>query len=86
MFEYFRGKIPNNGILLLQKTHSSHDTVTNWSDDFKGELFFSHGITNSYCVIIRYLGSKKNKVNRIKDDNKGRILIVDPNIDGDTFV
>ena len=25
MFEYFREKIANNGILFLQETHSSHD-------------------------------------------------------------
>ena len=30
----------NNGILLLQEIHSSHDTVINWRDDFKGKLFF----------------------------------------------
>ena len=40
MFGYFREKIANNGILFLQKTHSSHDTVINWCDNFKGELFF----------------------------------------------
>ena len=86
MFEYFREKIANNGILFLQETHSSHDTVINWRDDFKGELFFSHGTTNSCGVIIGYLGSKKIKVNRIKSDNQCRILIVDADIDEDTFV
>ena len=40
MFEYFWKKIANNGILFLQETHSSHGTVINWRDDFKGELFF----------------------------------------------
>ena len=40
MFEYFTEKIVNNGILFLQEIHSSHDTVINWRDDFKGELFF----------------------------------------------
>ena len=53
MFEYFREKIANNGVLFLQETHSSHDTVINWHDDFKGELFF-------------FLGSNKIKVNRTK--------------------
>ena len=33
-----------------------------------------------------YLGSKKIKVNRIKNDNQGRILTVDADIDEDTFV
>ena len=61
-FEYFWQKIANNGILFLQETHFSHDTVINWRDDFKGELFFSH----AWGVMIEYLGSKKIKVNRIK--------------------
>ena len=86
MFEYFREKIANNGILFLQETHSSHDTVINWRDDFKGELFFSHGTTNSCGVMIGYLRSNKIKVNRIKNDNQGRILIVDADIDKETFV
>ena len=85
MFEYFREKIANNGILFLQETHSSHDTVISWCDDFKGELFFSHGTTNSCSVMIGYLGSNKIKV-RIKNDSQGRILIVDADIDEETFV
>ena len=36
MFECFREKIANNEILFLHKTHSSHNTVINWRDDFKG--------------------------------------------------
>ena len=36
--------------------------------------------------MIGYLGSKKIKVNRIKNDNQGRILTVDADIDEDTFV
>ena len=36
--------------------------------------------------MIRYLGSNKIKVNRIKNDNQGRILIVDADIDEETFV
>ena len=70
MFEYFGEKIANNGILFLQETHSSHDTVINWHDSFKGELFFSNGTTNSWGVMIGYLGSQKNKVNRIKNPNE----------------
>ena len=85
MFEYFWEKIANKGILFLQETHSSHDTVINWLDDFKGELFFSNGTTNSCSIMIGYLGSNKVKVNRIKKDNQHRILIVEADIDEETF-
>ena len=36
--------------------------------------------------MIGHLGSNKIKVNRIKNDNQGRILIVDTGIDEETFV
>ena len=36
--------------------------------------------------MIGYLGSNKIEVNRIKNDNQGRILIVDDDIDEETFV
>ena len=36
--------------------------------------------------MIGHLGSNKIKVNRIKNDNQGRILIVDTDIDEETFV
>ena len=36
--------------------------------------------------MIGYLGSNKIKVNSIKNDNQGRILIVDADIDEETFV
>ena len=85
-FEYLREKIANNGILFWQEIHFSHGNVINWLDDFKGELFFSHGTTNSCGVMIGYFGSKKIKVKRIKNDNQVRILIVDADINEETFV
>ena len=42
MFEYFREKISNNGIIFLQETHSSEDTFNNWGNDFKRERSFFH--------------------------------------------
>ena len=47
---------------FLHETHSSHDAIINWCNDFKGELFFffSHGTTCG--VMIGYLGSKKLKL------------------------
>ena len=79
-------KQQNNGMLFLQETHSSDDTVINWRDDFKGELFFSHRTTNSCGVMIGYLDSNKIKVNRTKNEDQGRILIVEADIDEETFV
>ena len=86
MFECFREKISNNGIIFLQQTHSSMDTFNNWRNDIKGEVFFSHGSTSSCGVMIGFLGSKKFQLSKINKDDHGRILIVDANIDDQNFV
>ena len=87
MFEYFREKISkNNGIIFLQETHSCENTYNDWRNDFKGDLFFSHGTTNSCGVMIGYLGNNNFHVNKIKSDSQGRILIIDTDIDNQNFV
>ena len=86
MFEYYREKLYNNGILFLQETHSSNDTSDKWRDDFKGQVFFSHGTTNSCGVMIGYQGSKNFIVNKLKHDSCGRILIIEANIDDNSYV
>ena len=86
MFEYYREKLSNNGILFLQETHSRNDTYDKWRDEFRGELFFSHGTTNSCGVMIGYLGSKMFTVNKMSHDSNGRILIIEANIDDEIFI
>ena len=52
----------------------------------KVKFFFSHRNTNSPSVMIGYLGRNEIKVSKIKNQNQGRILIVDADIDKETFV
>ena len=86
LFEYYRDKLLNNGIIFIQETHSCNDTFDEWRDQWKGEVFFSHGTTNSCGVMIGYIGSKKFTVNKISHDNGGRILILEANIDDEIFI
>ena len=81
MFEYFREKVSNNGNIFLQETHSSEDALNKLQDDFQGQILFSHGTLNSCGVMIGFLGNKKNKCNKIKTDNNGRIIVLEPEID-----
>ena len=46
IFNYLKDKIPYNGALFLQETYSSSKDLKKWKYKFKGELSFSHGITN----------------------------------------
>ena len=43
---------------FLQETHSSVDDEKRWCDELHGNLYFSHGKTNSGGVAIGYVGSK----------------------------
>ena len=85
MFEYFRDKVSNNGIIFLQETHSTEDAYNKWRDDFQGQIFFSHGTTNSCGVMIGFLGNKKIKYNKIRTDNNGRIIVLEAEIDDEIF-
>ena len=58
IFEYFKDKVGNNGIVFLQETHSPEDTFNEWRDNFKGQIFFSHGTKSSCGVMIGFLGLK----------------------------
>ena len=66
-----------NGFVFLQETQSSVEDEKQWSDDFKGKIFYSHGTTNTCGVAIAFLGSKSLEVVETKNDGQGRILILD---------
>ena len=52
LFEYLK-----SGFIFLQEKHSCRkiNEVIRWSDKFNGELFFSHGKTNSCRVANNHI-------------------------------
>ena len=65
------------GILFLQETHSSVETDKQWNTEFKCQLWFSHGNTNSTGALTWFYGNinivNKNQLN----DEIGRIFILE---------
>jgi len=53
----------------------------NWSQEFKGQLFFSQGKSNFCGVLNCYFGSENLKIKNKIVDKDGRILILDIKID-----
>ena len=47
LIKYFKDKITSNGFFFLQETHSTVNDEIKGKDDFKGEIFYSHGKSNS---------------------------------------
>ena len=82
LFQYFKNKISPKGILFLQETHSAKVTEKIWSDEFNGNLFFSHGKTNSCGVLVGFYGNINYFVKKKLTDNSGRVLALDVTING----
>ena len=81
LIEYLKNKLESNGVLFLQETHSISNDENAWADDFQGQVFFPHGTSSSRGVLIAYLGSKSFVVKNKRNDDTGRILILDDPID-----
>ena len=50
IFEYLKNKVTSDCFIFLQEIYSKKDSEKRWSDEFKGQFFFSHGKTNSCGV------------------------------------
>ena len=86
LFQFFKNKISPKGILFLQETHSSKVMEKIWSDEFNGDLFFSHEKTNSCCVLVGFYGNINYSVKKSLSDNSGRILVLDVATDGTQYL
>ena len=81
IFEYFRNKVAPKGILFSQETHSSVETEKQCNDEFKGQLYFFHGKTNSCGVLTGFYGNINVKIKKRLNDINGRNLILEVIID-----
>ena len=86
IFQYFKNKISPKSILFLQETHYSKVTEKIWSDEFNGDLLFSHGKTNSCSVLVGFYGDINYFVKKKLSDNSGRILVLDVTINGTEYL
>ena len=74
LFEYLKNFISNNGFMFLQEAYSAVFD------------FFSQGHSNSCRVAIGFLGNMNFNVLSKIQDNDGRILILDVQVDDAVFL
>ena len=86
LFEYFKSKIGPKGIIFLQEVHSTVNSEKKWSDEFSSKIFFSHGKSNSCGVLISFNGNINFTVKQKLNDQEGRILLLDTDIDGSNYL
>ena len=72
--------------MFLQETHSSKEGKQKWWDNFNGNTFFSHSMTNLCGILISYTGTHNFLVNNQKIDNDDQISILDVTINNALFL
>ena len=76
VFTYLRDKI-KTGVVFLQETHSTPSLEKVWKSDWGGEIFFSHGKSNSTGCAIAFSENFSVKVKNHANDDSGRLLILE---------
>ena len=85
LFNYISDKI-HNGIIFLQETHSTPECEEKWKKEWGGEIYFSHGSSNSTGAAIFF--SKKFNMDIVKSsiDTSGRIVILEIIFNDDKYL
>ena len=65
-------------IIFLQETHSTLETESDWKRDWGGEIYFSHGSSNSTGVAILFKKNDHNiEVGDVRTICLGRVLLIE---------
>ena len=86
LFEYFKSKLAPSSVLFAQETHSTKEIEQKWKDELNGQIFFSHGKSNSCGIFIAFLGSKSVTITKEVSDNSGRILVLQVKIEDEIYL
>lgn len=79
-------KEQHKGIILLQETHSTPDQEVAWERQWGASIHFSHGESNSGGVAILLPHNQQYTFKQILADKKGRILILEMEIEDKNFI
>ena len=76
IFNFCKDKIRNNGIVLLQESHSSRKDVKRWKSEWGADIYLNHGSSNSSGTLIAFSKNFEKKNLQYIDDGSGRVQIV----------
>ena len=79
-------KLAASGVLFAQETHLTKEIEQKWKDELNGQIFFSHGKSNSCGIFIAFLGSKSVTITKEVSDNNGRILVLQVKIEDEIYL
>ena len=85
VFTYLKEKL-RNGVIFLQETHSTDTSEKEWKSQWGGEIFFSHGSSNSTGCAIAFSENFSVNIVNLTRDSFGRLLILECSINDELFL
>ena len=85
VFTFLRDKL-KNGFVFLQETHSVLNLEKTWKFQWGGDIYFSHGTSNSTGCAIAFSKDFSVKIVNQSTDNDGRLLILEAIINNKKFL
>ena len=85
VFTFLREKL-KNGFVFLQETHSVLNLEKEWKFQWGGDIYFSHGTSNSTGCAIAFSKDFSVKIVNQSKDNDGRLLILEAIINDKKFL
>ena len=83
IFRFIKRK--NIDVCLLQEAHCTQEDEHIWKNEWGGEIFYSHGGRNARGVVIMIKAGFDFKLENIKKDQQGRMIIMQCKIQGSAF-
>ena len=73
-------------VIFLQEAYSSSEVEKLWSAEWGGKMFFCHGSKHSKGTVIMFNPSLDVEVVECTTSEKGRIIILEAQIDDTKFI
>ena len=85
VFTFLKEKL-DAGFCFLQETHSTVADEDVWKKQWGGDIYFSHGTSNSTGCAVAFSNKFPYSIIRESKDTQGRFLILEINVNGDKFL
>ena len=85
IFTYLNDKL-KHGFCFLQETHSTSLIEEKWKKEWGGDMYFSHGSSNSTGVAILFPKDFSVKVVKEVKDTGGRLIILETLVNDSKFL
>lgn len=72
----------NIDVSFIQESHSTVETQHLWHNEHGGNIFYSHGTSESKGVMIIFRRALVYQIKNIKHDEEGRFLLIEVAIEG----